>query len=78
MKLLEKRAQNFKTVVSDIDKAKLIEVNGHNTEAIIEKLMEQPIEIREAVEEVSVEYSGFTKSFKKSFHVPRLLLTDFM
>jgi hypothetical protein len=53
---MRKGPKNFKTVVSDIDKAKLIEViNGHNTEAIIEKLMEQPIEIREAVEEVSTE-----------------------
>jgi len=40
--------------------------------------MEQPIEIREAVEEVSVDIGGFYKVIQEVFHVPRLLLTDFM
>ena len=74
---MRKGHKNFKTVVSDIDKAKLIEViNGHNTEAIIEKLMDQPIEIREAVEEVSIDmWGGFTKVIQEVF--PRAkIVTD--
>lgn len=60
---MRKGHKNFKTVVSDIDKGKLIEViNGHHQEIIIEKLMEQRIEVREAVQEVSVDmWGGFAK-----------------
>lgn len=66
---MRKGQKNFKTVVSDIDKGKLIEViNGHNSTLIIEKLMEQPIEVREAVEEVSVDmWGGFAKVIQEVF-----------
>lgn len=76
---MRKGHKNFKTVVSDIDKAKLIEViNGHNTEAIIEKLMEQPIEIREAVEEVSIDmWGGFTKVIQEVFPNAKIVTDRF-
>lgn len=76
---MRKGHRNFKTVVSDIDKAKLIEViNGHNTEVIIEKLMEQPIEIREAVEEVSIDmWGGFAKVIQEVFPNAKIVTDRF-
>ena len=43
---MRKGHKNFKTVVSDIDRGKLIEViDGHTQKVIIEKLMAQPFEV---------------------------------
>lgn len=51
---MRKGQKSFKTVVSDLERGKLIEViDGHNQESIVQKLMEQPLELRELVEEVS-------------------------
>jgi transposase len=60
---MRKGHKNFKTVVSDIDRGKLISViNGHSQEVIIAALIEQPIEVRACVEEVSIDmWGGFNR-----------------
>ncbi len=51
--------QNFVTVIGDIEAGKLIEViDSHQQEDIIEALEQQPLEVREQVEEVSVDMWG--------------------
>ncbi len=56
---MRKGHKSFKTVVSDLERGKLIEViDDHNQESIIQKLMEQPLEIRETVSEVSIDMWG--------------------
>jgi transposase len=57
------------TVVSDICEDNLIEmIDSHKNEEIIEIFMEQPIEVRKQVEEVSVDmWGGFPKVIKKVF-----------
>lgn len=66
---MRKGHKNFKTVVGDLKRGKLIEViNGHTQESIIEKLMEQPLEVREAVQEVSIDmWGGFDKIIPQVF-----------
>ncbi|MGB8816277.1 MAG: ISL3 family transposase, partial [Minisyncoccia bacterium] len=61
--------QNFATVVGDLEKGELIEViDSHQQDEIIEVLMEQPLEVREGVEEVSVDmWGGFPKVIEKVF-----------
>jgi len=61
--------QNFVTVVGDLEKGELIEViDSHQKDEIIEALMEKPLEVREAVEEVSVDmWGGFPKVIEKVF-----------
>ena len=56
-------------MVSDIDKASLLEViNSHKSEAIIAVLKEQPQEMREQVKEVSVDmWGGFQKVIQQVF-----------
>jgi len=50
---MRKGQQNFKIVVSDIDRGKLLEVvDGHSQEKLTEALMTQPLHWREQVEEV--------------------------
>jgi transposase len=60
---------NFVTVVSDIDRGKLLEViNSHQQDEIIEVLKIQPIEMREKVKEVSVDmWGGFPKVIAEVF-----------
>ena len=66
---MRKGHKNFKTVVSDLERGKLIEViDGHRPEIIVEKLMEQPLELREMVTEVSVDmWGGFAKIIPQIF-----------
>ncbi|WP_333230324.1 transposase [Microcoleus sp. BR0-C5] len=66
---MRKSQGNFVTVVSDLGEGNLIEmIDSHRGEEIIEVLMEQPIEVREQVEEVSVDmWGGFPKVIKKVF-----------
>jgi transposase len=63
--------QDFKTVVSDIDRGKLLEVvDGHSQEKVTEVLMRQPENLREQVEEVSVDmWGGFPKVIEKVFQM---------
>jgi transposase len=60
---MRKRQQDFITVVSDIDRSVLLEViDSHQQIDMIEVLMQQPLEVRQAVEEVSVDmWGGFPK-----------------
>jgi len=70
---------NLKTVVSDIDQRTLLEViDSHKQEKVIEVLMEQPLEVREAIEEVSVDMlGGFPKVVKKVFPNASLVIDRF-
>ena len=56
-------------MVGDLEKGELIEViDSHQQDEIIEALMEKPLEVREAVEEVSVDmWGGFPKVIEKLF-----------
>ena len=59
--------KNFVKVVGDLEKGELIEViDSHQKDEIIEALMGKPLEVREAVEEVSVDmWGGFPKVIEK-------------
>ena len=67
---MRKGHQDFVTVVSDIDQSQLIEVHdSHEQQGIMEVFIQQPIEVREQVLEVSVDmYVGwFSQSNPRSF-----------
>lgn len=66
---MRKGQQDFVTVVSDIERGQLIEViDSHKQKDIIASLREQPLELREAVEEVSVDmWGGFPKVITEVF-----------
>lgn len=66
------------TVVSDIERGLLIEViDSHKQEDIIKVLMQQPFEVREQVEEVSLDmWGGFPRIGRGSFSKCQLCLTD--
>nr|WP_235620343.1 transposase [Prochlorothrix hollandica] len=51
-------------MICDLETANLIEViDSHQQDKIIEILMEWPLEVREAITEVSIDmWGGFTKS----------------
>ena len=52
--------KDFKTVVSDIEGHQLLEViNSHKQNEIIEVLMEQELEVRQLVQEVSIDMQGY-------------------
>lgn len=60
---MRKGHQDFVTVVFDIERGQLIEViDSHEQQGIMEVLIQQPIEVREQVSEVSVDmWGGFPK-----------------
>lgn len=66
---MRKGQQDFVTVVSDIERGCLIElIDSHKQDDIIATLREQPLELREAVEEVSVDmWGGFPKVIAEVF-----------
>ena len=66
---MRKGQQDFVTVVSDIDRGCLIDmIDSHKQDDIIAALREQPLELREAVEEVSVDmWGGFPKVIAEVF-----------
>lgn len=82
---MRKGHKDFVTTVCDIDSSELLEViDSHKQQDIIEVLMQQSIEVREAVLEVSVDmWGGFTKVIKEvlpnaaiiydRFHVMKLV-----
>jgi transposase len=74
-----KGQQNFATVVADIDRGKLIEViDSHKQEDIIEVLKQQPLQLREQVEEVSVDmWGGFPKVVQAVFPNARITFDRF-
>jgi len=76
---MRKGQGNFVTVVSDISEGNLIEmIDSHRLDEIIEVLMRQPIEVREQVEEVSVDlWGGFLKVITKVFPNAKIVIDRF-
>jgi transposase len=76
---IRKGAKKFKTVVGCVDTGNLIEViDSHKQKEIIEILKQQPLEIREAVEEVSVDmWGGFPKVIKEVFPNAAIVIDRF-
>lgn len=76
---MRKGQGNFVTVLSDLGEGNLIEmIDSHRCEEIIEVLIEQPIEVREQVEEVSVDmWGGFPKVIKKVFPNAQVIIDRF-
>lgn len=66
-------------MVSDIETRKLVEViDSHQQDEIIEVLKQQPLEIREQVEEVSVDmWGGFPKVIEEVFPNARIVYDRF-
>ena len=71
--------KDFVTVVSNIDAGELLEVvDSHKQKDIIEVLMQQPLEVREKVEEVSVDmWGGFPKVVKEVFPNAKVVIDRF-
>ena len=67
------------TVVSDIEGGKLIEmIDSHRQQDIVEVLRQQPFEVREQVEEVSVDmWGGFPKVREQVFPKAKLVIDRF-
>src|SRR4028118_328337 len=67
------------TVVSDLEGGKLIEmIDSHRQQDIVEVLRQQPFEVREQVEEVSVDmWGGFPKVIEEVFPKARLVIDRF-
>jgi transposase len=70
---------DFVTVVSNIDLGELLEViDSHKQEEIITIFKQQPLEIREKVEEVSVDmWGGFPKVVKEVFPNAKIVIDRF-
>lgn len=71
--------QKFATVVGDIENGKLIEViDSHKQEEIVKVLEQQPLEVREKIEEVSVDmWGGFPKVVKKVYPNASIVIDRF-
>jgi transposase len=67
------------TVVSDIEGGNLIEmIDSHRQQDIIEVLIKQPFEVREQVEEVSIDmWGGFPKVIKQVFPNAKIVIDRF-
>ena len=70
---------SFVTVVSDIEEGNLIEmIDSHRQQDIVEVLMRQPLEVREQVEEVSVDmWGGFPKVIEQVWTNAKLVIDRF-
>ncbi|WP_230844204.1 ISL3 family transposase [Gloeobacter morelensis] len=64
-----RRGHDFKTVLCDIETGELLEViDSHKQKEIIESLCLQALEVREAIEEVSIDmWGGFRKVVQEAF-----------
>lgn len=71
--------KDFATVVCDIDHSVLLEViDSHHQDEIIKVLQQQPVEVREQVEEVSVDmWGGFPKVIQTVFPNAKLVFDRF-
>jgi transposase len=71
--------KDFVTVVSNIDNGKPLEIiEGREGEKLIEVLSDKALEVREGVEEVSVDmWAGFPKVIKKVFPNARIVYDRF-
>ncbi len=71
--------RDFLTVVCDIDQGKLVEViDSHKQKDIIAVLMQQPLEVRQQVTEVSVDrWGGFPKVVSEVFPNAQIVFDRF-
>jgi transposase len=71
--------RSFVTVLGNLETGQLIEViDTHRQEGIIEALIKQPLQVREAVEEVSVDmWGGFPEVIEKVFPNARIVTDRF-
>ena len=76
---MRKGKGGFVTVVSDIDGGNLIEmIDSHRQPDIIEALIKQPFEVREQVEEVSIDmWGGFPKVIEQVFPNAKIVIDRF-
>lgn len=76
---MRKGQQDFVTVVSDVEQGILIEaIDSHRQAEVIKVLIEQPLEVRQAVAEVSVDmWGGFPKVVQAVFPNAVLVIDRF-
>jgi len=76
---MRKKKGSLVTVVSDIEGGNLIEmIDYHRQQDIIEVLSRQPVEVREQVEEVSVDmWGGFPKVIEEVFPNAQVVIDRF-
>lgn len=76
---LRKGQQDYVTVVSDLDQRKLLEViDSHRQDEIVKTLIQQPLEVRERVEEVSLDmWGGFPKVVEAVFPNAKIVFDRF-
>jgi transposase len=69
----------FATILTDLDKSSLLEViDSHKSEDIITVLKQQPLEMREGVEEVCVDmWGGFPKVIREVFPNAKTVIDRF-
>lgn len=70
---------NFATILTDLDKSSLLEViDSHKSDDIITILKQQPVEMREGVEEVCVDmWGGFPKVIREVFPNAKIVIDRF-
>ena len=70
---------NFATILTDLDKSSLLEViDSHKSDNIITILKQQPLEMREGVEEVCVDmWGGFPKVIREVFPNAKTVIDRF-
>ena len=69
----------FATILTDLDKSSLLEVvDSHKSDDIIAALKQQPLDIREGVEEVCVDmWGGFPKVIREVFPNAKIVVDRF-
>ena len=69
----------FATILTDLDKSSLLEVvDSHKSDDIIAALKQQPLDIREGVEEVCVDmWGGFPKVIREVFPNAKIVVYRF-
>jgi transposase len=70
---------NFATILTDLDTSSLLEViDSHKSEDIITVLKQQPVEMREGIEEVCVDmWGGFPKVIREVFPNAEIVIDRF-
>jgi transposase len=70
---------NFATILTDLDKSSLLEViDSHKSDDIITILKQQPLKMREGVEEVCVDmWGGFPKVIREVFPNAKTVIDRF-
>ena len=70
---------NFATILTDLDKSSLLEViDSHKSDDIIAVLKQQPLAVREGVEEVCVDmWGGFPKVIREVFPNAKIVIDRF-